>query len=114
MSKTNQVSSVTEEFQGGTFSTGEIFSKEEVVKLNSESCSTISGLRAYAEFEKQAKECLGELLTIVDATYGEERQNKAMKDVVKKTFYRMLSKSQTFCSNMDAKDGASWGNSINL
>lgn len=84
------------------------------ITLKEENCSDISGLRAYTEFEHNVKECLGELLTIVDATYGEERQNKAMKDVVKKTFYRMLSKSQQYCSDMDSKNGASWGNSIHL
>lgn len=76
--------------------------------------SDISGLTAYHEFEKNVKECLGEILTIVDATYSEERQNKAMKDVVKKTFHRMLAKSQRFCSEMDSKNGASWGSEINL
>lgn len=86
----------------------------DVVNFESEEGGRIDGLMAYNEFEKSVKECLGEVLTIIDATYSEERQNKAMKDVVKKTFHRMLAKTQQFCSEMDKKEGASWGSSIEL
>lgn len=89
--------------------------EDEVIKLSDpEKEPHLCGLNAYTDFEHRAKECLGEVLTVIDATLPEERQNKAMKDVIKKIVHRMLSQAQRYCSDMDSKEGASWGSSINI
>jgi len=70
---------------------------------------TITGLYAYNIIEKYCINFLGEILTIIDATYSEERQNKAMKDVVRQSLYRMLNNMQGDFSQIDVIDGATWG-----
>lgn len=95
-------------------SKNKLTAEDAIILKDSQVMPPLSGLEAYSEFERLAKECLGEVLTVIDASLPEERQNKAMKDVIKKIVHRMLSESQSFCSRMDKKDGATWGGSINL
>lgn len=70
------------------------------------------GLYYYSQFEMHSRECLGEILTVIDATITNEQQNKAMKDVIKKSFYQTLTRVQKFCSDKDTVNGATWGQSV--
>lgn len=62
----------------------------------------------YSVWETNLKDLAGKILTIIDASIPEGKQNKCVKDLVKKEFRDFIWDIQKFYSN------GSWGHSINL
>jgi hypothetical protein len=54
----------------------------------------------------------GEVLTVIDSSIVEERQNKAVKDLIKNKIRSAVAEIQTIASSQDSKDGKGWGQSI--
>ena len=62
----------------------------------------------YSYFEQELKLLAGRVLTIIDASVNDHRQNKAMKDLIKGEFYERFSALQEFYWEDTA------GHSVNL
>jgi len=57
-------------------------------------------------------ELTGRILTIIDGSITNERQNKSVKDQIKREIRSTIGKVQTYASDKDSVNGRSWGGSI--
>lgn len=69
--------------------------------------------RFYDYFEMRTKNFLGRVLTQIDASVAEERQNKALKDLIKSQCHDFMCDIQGYASNQPG-ELRPWGHSINL
>ncbi len=66
------------------------------------------GKIGYLTIENDLKSLTGAILTIIDSAIIEEKQNKAVKDLIKAKFSRLLYRYQDYCSQ------GNWGHSVVL
>ena len=77
--------------------------------------NTTTGLKSYGTVEKNTKELFGEVLTVIDAAIPSDKQNKAVKDTVRKFFKSYLGRIQGDFSYIDRdENGATWGSSSDI
>jgi hypothetical protein len=60
----------------------------------------------YEFFQRIIKDTAGRTLTVLDATFVNEQQNKAVKQLVKREFRETLTKIFTYCHRHDGSDEA--------
>ena len=68
---------------------------------------------AYSLSEDNVKRLAGKVLTLIDASIAEDKQNKAMKDLVKQYFRETIEQFQSFWFYQDG-NGPTKGHSVNL
>lgn len=69
----------------------------------------------YEHFEARGKRFLGKILTQIDASIVDERQNKALKDLIKSECNEFMWELQDYASdNPGIPNGARWAHSVNL
>lgn len=71
--------------------------EEEPIGWEKEAENNGERLICYGRIESKVKHLTGEILTIIDASISEEKQNKALKDVIKGRIADCLFNLQDYC-----------------
>lgn len=93
----------------------EVMSKVKVGEKLPETKATQPNLHYYLVESIIVRNLTGEILTIIDSSIIEERQNKAVKDLVKSRIKYWMNNIQSSASKRDSDNGLGrWGHSINI